>query len=282
MVSARLIPGAWNDPFAGDEFRGQVCLVTGAAQGIGGAIASRLAELGGRVAIIDSNAEGAAAKAASLREAGWEATAFALDVRDTAAADSAVSELEAGWGPVDVLINNAGLFILTESVDVPDEDWSTQIDVMLTAPFKLSRRVAREMIARGGGAIVSTCSIGGFGGHPQRTAYNSAKGGIRLMTEVLATEWAPHHIRVNAIAPAVTRTEILTQVIDSAGGEIKVYEYEDRTPLGRLAETREMADATAFLASDHASFITGEVLVVDGGWLASDGYPTFERKHADE
>lgn len=96
------------------------------------------------------------------------------------------------------------------------------------------------------------------------------------MTEVLATEWAPHGVRVNAVAPAVTRTEIVTQVIESAGGAISVDEYEARTPAARLAETYEMADAVAFLASDRASYVTGEILAVDGGWLASDGFPTFE------
>jgi NAD(P)-dependent dehydrogenase (short-subunit alcohol dehydrogenase family) len=281
MESVTRIPGAWEDPFSADEFAGRVCLVTGAAQGIGGAIASRLAELGGSVAVTDVNLEGATAKAQSLQKAGLKAEPFRLDVRDTAGIDAVVGALEADWGPVDVLVNNAGLFILTETVDVSDEVWSRQVDVMLTGPFKLCRRVAPAMIARRRGAIVSISSIGGFGGHPQRQAYNAAKGGIRVLTEVLATEWAPHHVRVNAVAPAVTRTEILTQVIESSGGAIKVNEYEERTPMGRLAETSEMADAVAFLASDRASFITGEVFPVDGGWLASAGYPTFEPEGSD-
>jgi NAD(P)-dependent dehydrogenase (short-subunit alcohol dehydrogenase family) len=282
MDSSGRIPGGWDEPFSEDEFAGRVCLVTGAAQGIGGAIATRLAELGGSVAVADINADGARAKVQSLEQKGLTAKAFTLDVRDTTGIENVVGQLEADWGPVDVLVNNAGLFILTETVDLPDEDWSRQVDVMLTGPFKLCRRVAPAMIARGAGAIVSICSIGGFGGHPQRQAYNAAKGGIRVLTEVLATEWAPHHLRVNAVAPAVTRTEILTQVIESAGGAIKVNEYEERTPLGRLAEASEIADAVAFLASDRASFVTGEVLPVDGGWLASDGYPTLEPGGSDE
>jgi 3-oxoacyl-[acyl-carrier protein] reductase len=282
MSAPELIPGSWDDPFAPNEFAERVCLVTGAAQGIGGAVATRLAELGGLVAVTDINAEGAEARAAGLRERGLQASAFTLDVRDTASIDAVARGLEKKWGAVEVLINNAGLFVLTESVGVSDEEWALQVDVMLTGPFKLARRVAPSMVERGSGVIVNICSIGGFGGHPQRTAYNSAKGGIRLLTEVLATEWAPVGVRVNAVAPAVTRTDILTQVLESAGGAIRVDEYEGRTPLGRLAEASEIADAVAFLASDRASFVTGEVLPVDGGWLASDGFPLSDRGVVNE
>jgi NAD(P)-dependent dehydrogenase (short-subunit alcohol dehydrogenase family) len=268
------VPSAWADPFAPDELAGRACLITGAAQGIGGAIATALAEHGALVAVTDLNLAGAQAKTDELRAAGLQAAPFALDVRDTAAIDATVEAAEAELGPLDVLVNNAGLFVLTESVDVPDDEWQLQIDVMLTGPFKLARRAARGMLARRRGAIVSICSIGGFGGHPQRSAYNAAKGGVKVLTEVLATEWAPHGVRVNAVAPAVTRTEILTNVIESAGGAIRVDEYEGRTPMGRIAEAREIADGVVFLASDRAAYVTGQTLPIDGGWLASDGFPT--------
>lgn len=265
--------GGWPEPFAASEFAGRTALVTGAAQGIGAAIAGRLAELGAAVAVSDVNEGGALAKASELRAGGARAIGLRLDVRDTEEIEDAVARTSGELGPMDVLVNNAGLFVLTESTDVPDDEWELQIGVMLSGPFKVTRRVGREMLRRGTGSIVNICSIGGFGGHPQRTAYNAAKGGIKVMTEVLATEWAPRGIRVNAVAPAVTRTEILTNVIRSGGGAIKVDEYEQRTPLGRIAETYEIADAVTFLASRRAAYITGETLVVDGGWLASDGFP---------
>lgn len=263
----------WPEPFRGDDFAGKVCLVTGAGRGIGAAIATRLGALGGSVVVSDLDAAAAGERARMLRDEGYTATAHALDVRSTEEIERVVTAVGEELGPVNVLINNAGLFELTETIHVPDEEWQLQIDVMLTGPFKLMRRIARDMIDRGSGSIVNTCSIGGFGGHPQRSAYNAAKGGLRILTEVLATEWAPHGVRVNSVAPAVTRTEILQNVIDSAGGQIKVDEYATRTPLGRIAEVGEIADSVAFLASPRAAYVTGEVLPVDGGWLASDGFP---------
>jgi NAD(P)-dependent dehydrogenase (short-subunit alcohol dehydrogenase family) len=264
---------AWPEPFAPDLMAGRVCLVTGASRGIGAAIARRLAEHGADVAVSDLDVEVAGAFAAELRNAGLTALPYALDVRSTETIETTVAAVEEQLGPVDVLVNNAGLFELTETVDVPDDEWQLQIDVMLSGPFKLARRIGREMLARGSGSIVGTCSIGGFGGHPQRTAYNAAKGGLRVMTEVLAVEWASRGVRVNAVAPAVTRTEILSEVLESGGGRIKVDEYAERTPLGRIAESVEIADAALFLVSGLSSYVTGEVLAVDGGWLAADGFP---------
>jgi NAD(P)-dependent dehydrogenase (short-subunit alcohol dehydrogenase family) len=263
----------WPAPFTASEFAGRTALVTGAAQGIGAAIAGRLAELGAAVAVSDLNEDGAVEKAQELEASGARAIGLRLDVRSTDEIEDAVSRATQRLGPIDVLVNNAGLFVLTESSEVPDAEWELQLNVMLSGPFKVTRRVGRDMLSRGSGSVVNICSIGGFGGHPQRTAYNAAKGGIKVMTEVLATEWAPRGIRVNAVAPAVTRTEILTNVIRSGGGAIKVEEYEQRTPLGRIAETHEIADAVTFLASPRAAYITGETLVADGGWLASDGFP---------
>ena len=266
--------GGWDDGLSPDEFSGTVCLVTGAAQGIGEAIAKTLAELGGRVVMADINAAQVAESAERLREAGLEVTDLALDVRDTAAIDAAFTQLESGWGSVEVLVNNAGVGRVDESEGLSDEDWDLHVDVMLSGTFKMSRRAASPMLERGSGAMVNLCSISGYGGHPQRAAYNSAKAGIRILTEVLAVEWAARGVRVNAIAPAVTRTAMLQEILDRAEGELRLEDYTDRTPLGRIAETPEQADVVAFLASRRASYITGQIVAVDGGWLASDGFPT--------
>jgi NAD(P)-dependent dehydrogenase (short-subunit alcohol dehydrogenase family) len=271
---ASAITDPWDDPFAPDELAGRVCLVTGAAQGIGATIVAELAQRGAAVVVTDLNAAGAEAKAHELREAGHEALGRALDVRDPDAIDAVVGEVAATLGPVDVLVNNAGLCVVNPTVDIPDAEWQLHVDVMLSGPFKLCRRVARDMLERGRGSIVNVCSIGAYGGWPQRAAYNTAKGGIRAMTEQLAVEWAPHGVRVNGIAPGVTRTEIMDKVIAEAEGRITLDDFDGRTPMGRVAFPREQAAGVLFLASDRSSYVTGQTLAIDGGWLVSDGFPT--------
>jgi NAD(P)-dependent dehydrogenase (short-subunit alcohol dehydrogenase family) len=256
-----------------DEFAGRVCVVTGAARGIGAAIAESLARLGGRVIVADINLEGAAERSEILAREGLDATPWRLDVGDAAGIEELVRGVTERLGPPTVLINNAGIVTVAPSVQLAEDEWRRQVDVMLTGTFLTTQAVARSMLAGKGGAIVNLSSIGALGGHPGRSAYNAAKAGISCLTQVLGVEWATRGIRVNAVAPAVTRTEMLEHVLRTLEGATKRAEYAQRTPMGRVAEPEEIAGCVAFLASGKASFITGTTLLIDGGWMASTGIP---------
>ncbi len=243
----------------------RVAVVTGAGRGIGLAIAEAFARQGARVIIGELVEERGREAAERLRGQGYQAEAIPLDVTNADSCATLVQRVVRAYGRLDVLVNNAGLFILHPSVQMPEADWRLQLDVMLTGVFLMSQAAARAMIPQGGGSIVNIASIGGMGGWPMRSAYNAAKAGVINLTEVLATEWAQYGIRVNAVSPGVTRTEILDSVIRT--GAASVERFANRTPLGRVAETREIASAVLFLASDRASFVSGENLRVDGGWV---------------
>ena len=168
---------------------------------------------------------------------------------------------------IDILVNNAGVFVLGKSEEVIEADWRLQMDVLLGGTFFMSQAVVRAaMQAQRSGAIVNIASIGGMGGWPMRAAYNAAKAGVINLTETLGTEWAQYGIRVNALSPGVTRTELNQEAI--LKGAASEAQYNARTPMRRLAEVHEIADAAYFLASAQASFITGTNLKVDGGWVA--------------
>jgi NAD(P)-dependent dehydrogenase (short-subunit alcohol dehydrogenase family) len=256
-----------------DEFAGRVCVVTGAARGIGAAIAESLARLGGTVIIADLNLDGAAERAEILARDGLDAIPWQLDVRDARSVDALAHGVTDRHGSPAVLINNAGIVTVAPSDQLAEDEWRRQVDVMLTGTFLTTQAIARGMLAGRGGAIVNLSSIGALGGHPGRSAYNAAKAGISCLTQVLGVEWAARGVRVNAVAPAVTRTEMLEHVLRTLEGATKRAEYAQRTPMGRVAEPAEIAGCVAFLASDKASFITGTTLLIDGGWMASTGIP---------
>ncbi|HZQ06105.1 MAG TPA: glucose 1-dehydrogenase [Anaerolineae bacterium] len=260
------------------RFQDQVVIITGAGRGMGFAFAEAFGREGAQVIIGELVAERGLQAAEQLNAQGYKAQAIPLDVTKTDSCRALTEQVMAEHGHIDVLVNNAGLFILHKSEDMPEADWRIQIDVMLSGVFFMTQAVAKAaMIPQQRGNIVSVASIGGMGGWPMRSAYNAAKAGVISLTEVLASEWAHYGIRVNCISPGVTRTDMLNVAIKE--GVATVDKYENRTPLGRLAETKEMADAVLFLASERAKHITGMNLRVDGGWVpwaamfGAVGYP---------
>jgi hypothetical protein len=238
--------------------KGDIACVTGAARGIGAAVAERLAAEGWQVAIIDRSP--AAAFPA------WQA-----DLADEAAVEQAFAAIARQLGPVTLLVGNAG--IVEPSAPTADQDsadFRRTIAVNLKGTLHAARAAARQMIGAGGGAIVNLSSITASLGLPGRNAYCASKAGVAMLTRSMACEWAEHGIRVNAVAPGYILTPAVEALI--ASGTRDMGAILARIPMGRMGEPAEIAAATAFLASDAASYITGTTLQADGGYLAS-GHP---------
>ena len=246
-----------------------VAIVTGAADGIGWATAQQLAADGYRVALLDLRHEAAQTRAAEL---GLEHLGLGCDVTQAASVDAAVSAA-AGLGRIAVLVNNAGIADQTSAtIDQTVAAFDRVLDVHLRGTFLLSQVVAKIMLQTepppgvGRGAIVNLGSIASTSGLPTRNAYSAAKAGVLGLTRAMAGEWARDGIRVNAVAPGYVRTALVAAL--GRQGAIDLQGIAHRTPLGRMAEPAEIALAIAFLASPRASYITGAVLPVDGGWTA--------------
>jgi NAD(P)-dependent dehydrogenase (short-subunit alcohol dehydrogenase family) len=245
----------------------KVALITGAARGIGRGIAAQLIADGYAVMIADVRGEAAEQTAGELASGGGATAACQADVADAEACRAMVGRTVERFGRLDALVNNAGISKPQPSLEVPPEDWRRMIDIQLNGVFFCSQAAGRQMAAQGwGGVIVNITSINAEAAFPQRASYVAAKAGVQMLTKVLAIEWAEHKIRVNAVGPAHTETEMTLQHIRS--GRIQIEALQKRIPLGRLASVQDVANAVSFLVSDKASFITGQSLYVDGGYLA--------------
>jgi gluconate 5-dehydrogenase/2-deoxy-D-gluconate 3-dehydrogenase len=242
---------------------GRVALATGGGNGIGRATCQALAQAGAHVAVTDIDLAAAETVAGEI----GQGEAHRLDVADEAEVQAVVEAIAARHGRIDILVNNAGLGARVPSVELPTERWRQVIAVNLDGSFFCARAAARHMLAAGRGAVVNLASIMGLvgGTHYPNLAYHSAKGALVNFTRALACEWAPHGVRVNAVAPTFARTRLTEPLLADAGmAETLLRE----TPLGRFALPEEVAAAILFLASDAAAMITGVTLPVDGGWTA--------------
>lgn len=246
--------------------RRPAALVTGASYGIGGAIAVGLAEDGFDVAVSDLDPKTLGTTVAGIEKAGGRALAIALDITDQASVEAGFAAAAEGFGGLDALVNNAGVPMTRPAVEITRADWDTGIAVNLSGNFFMCQQMGRHLIAAGKpGAIVSLASTHGLVGFPNTIAYGIAKAGIVHMTRILAIEWAPHHIRINAIAPGTTETE--TRAPSLANPERRALML-NRIPLRRFGKAAEMAKAARYLLSPDADYITGQVLTLDGGLTA--------------
>jgi NAD(P)-dependent dehydrogenase (short-subunit alcohol dehydrogenase family) len=247
---------------------GKIAIVTGSGTGLGQAFAWALARAGADVVITElPGKEGLAeSTAAGVRAAGRRAMTLTLDVTQLPSIQAMVDRVVSEWGRIDILVNNAGINIPTWAVEITEETWDKVIDTDLKGSFFCAQAVGKHIIARGGGGkIINVASIMGVVAYYYRAHYASAKAGVVNMTRVLAIEWAPHNIQVNAVAPGYVNTPLTKPMF------AKREFYEEvvrRIPANRVAEPEDIAGAVVSLASPAADYVTGHTLLVDGGWTA--------------
>lgn len=241
----------------------KVAVVTGAAQGIGAACVRKLAADGAAVALWDVDAPRGAALADELTGGGARALFCRCDVARKAEVEAALAATEAALGPVDALVNNAGIFRAADFLEITEADWDAVLAVNLKGAFLVGQAVARAMAAHGGGAIVNMSSVNGVMAIPTIASYNASKGGIDQLTRAMALALADRGIRVNAVAPGTIATELAQNAV--LGSDAARQRIMSRTPLRRLGEPAEIAAVVAFLLSDAASYLTGEIVYADGG-----------------
>ncbi len=249
------------------RLRDKIAIVTGGSQGIGAAIATRYGAEGAKVAVVNhSHVERAATVVQTITEAGGQAQHFPADVTDIRQIERLVGAVVGQWGGVDILVNNAALFLPTPLADTSEEGWDRMMGLNLKAVFFLAKAVVPSMQARGGGKIINISSIAGIGAFPQSTAYCVTKGGLNLMTKALCVELAPLGINVNGLAPgnvATPMNEALRADPEHCANMLR------RTPSGRaFLDPVDMAGTAVFLASEDANQVHGQTIGVDGGWTA--------------
>jgi len=245
------------------RLQGRIAAITGGALGIGRAAARLFAAEGATVALGDVQTDAADRVVKEIVEQGGRAIAVGVDVGEAGQVQAFVDRVVAEFGRLDVMFANAGIAHSAPFLEHPEAQWHRVLRVNLTGVFLCCQAAARQMVAQGGGRIITTASINGFRGVENLVGYNVAKAGVIELTRTMAVELAAHHITVNAIAPAQIDTR-LTRSLSAEARQRRV----DRIPMGRFGEADEVARVALFLASDDASYVTGHTLAVDGGYLA--------------
>ena len=248
------------------ELKGKVAVVIGGTSGIGRAIAHGFAQAGAAVVPTSRRAEQVEAAAHEIEELGGRSLRLTSDVADRASLERVLSETVAAFGKVDILVNSAGRTKRAPTIDFPEDDWTAIIDTNLTGTLRACQVFGKHMLERESGSIINIASLSTFVALHEVAAYSASKAAVGSLTKSLAVEWSNRGVRVNAIAPGVFRTALNTKLLDETE---RGREFLLRTPMRRFGNVDELAGAAIFLASDAASFVTGEIIAVDGGFLAS-------------
>jgi NAD(P)-dependent dehydrogenase (short-subunit alcohol dehydrogenase family) len=250
------------------DLAGKVIFITGAGSGIGRSMANAFAANRARLALLDIDGAALQRAKAELESAypGLEIENYVASITDDVAVESAVAQADARFGGIDVLLNNAGISMNQPTLELSAANWRRAIDINLNGVFYCGQSVARRMVAQGAGVILNTASMYGVVAAPERAAYCASKAAVVMLTKVMANEWAPAGLRVNALAPGYIQTALVDELVQA--GRMNLDALTRRTPARRLGQPYEIATLALFLASDAASFINGQAIVADGGWSA--------------
>jgi NAD(P)-dependent dehydrogenase (short-subunit alcohol dehydrogenase family) len=248
------------------KLEGKTAIVTGGARGLGKEMAKGLAEAGADVVIVGRNFERAQQTAEELKRLNVNSMAIKTDVTKLDEVRQMVTKVVDEWGKIDILVNNAGVYLNAPAEEMTEKQWDEVIDVHLKGAFLCSSEVGKKMIRQGGGVIINISSQAGFiVTRPQHElAYHAAKGGLIMLTKGLAAEWAKYNIRVNAIAPGFMDTEKVHEFIEKNSDFAEI--WKKSIPMGRLGQPKEIAGIAVYLASDASSFMTGSIIILDGGY----------------